>query len=372
MYRPLFFLLAFALYATGIWAVAETDWSPGPVATTVAARAAAPVAPVAAPRPAPSPAPTLADTVRPAVWTPSNLRDYLVAELNRTNPSVALGDLDRITLKSPYVAGFCHPIAHDLGHAALAKYDGDFAKAVSYRNDVCGSGYLHGVVEDKLAESPDPETEVTTLCSPDQTASCVHGIGHGAMFVADLDVPKAEQLCDRFPRTYELVACSEGVFMQLFEPDVTDPRAMAQLRPAHFAGDPFYPCPAQPAVFQSACYYYAPSYFLQQHDYAAHPGAFVQALDWCRQAPSAGQASCTMGAGSRIMKYNIARPVWTAAQCEQAQPWQRPICMAGVVSYWDVNYHDDSAASKLCPQLSGEARDECRAAAGSGSSGSED
>jgi hypothetical protein len=347
------FLVAFCVFVGGIWAVATTTWS-APVAD-----AAVPVTTPTATAPAPVPS----STASPGRWTQSTLRTYLVAELNRTDPGVALDDLEHITRVQPQVTRFCHPVAHDLGHAALKKY-GSFSKAAAFRNDVCGSGYLHGIVEETLAQSPDPVAAVTTLCAPEMSASCIHGIGHGAMFVSHLNVPEAERLCDRFGRTYQVVACSEGVFMQLFEPGEDDPAALAQLPSTRLAAEPLYPCPEQPSVFQSACYFYAPIYFLQTHDYVDHPEAFAQALRWCLDAPTrSGQESCTRGTGSRLMKYNIDRPVWTAAQCEAApQGWQRPDCVDGMVSYWDVNFHDKSARAKLCPQLGGEAAVECRAA----------
>jgi hypothetical protein len=371
MYRPLALLIAFCVYVAGVWAVAGTEWAPPAAAGVVGSGSdAAPVSGTSSSSPGPRPTPSSTAVGIPATWTLSTLRNYLVAETDAKDPGVALADLERITRKSPYVDGFCHPVAHEIGHAALAEYKGDFTKAVSYRNDVCGSGYLHGVVEEKLSQSPNPRTAVTTLCAPAQTGSCIHGIGHGAMFVSGLNVADAERLCDRFPQPDEVGACSEGVFMQLFEPDESDPKAMAELPADKLVAEPLYPCPEQPGIFQSGCYYYAPSYFLQVHDYAHHPGAFVQALTWCLKAPNGdGRSTCTMGTGSRLMKYNIDRPVWTAAQCEQASTeGLRKSCFAGMVSYWNVNFHDKSAGSKLCPQLGGEARRLCAAVSGSGGS----
>ncbi|WP_405497462.1 hypothetical protein [Streptomyces sp. NBC_00096] len=371
MYRPLALLVAFYLCVAGIWAVATTPWSgdavPAPSAAAALVAGRAPTGPGAAPSTAPSSA---APTV-PAVWTLSTLRNYLVAETAVKDPGVALADLEQITLKSPYVAGFCHPVTHEVGHAALAKYHGDFTKAVSFPNDVCGSGYLHGVVEEKLQEAPNPSTAVTTLCSPAQTGACIHGIGHGAMFVSHLDVPAAEKMCDRFPQAKQVTSCSEGIFMQLFEPDEGDPTALAKLPADKLAAEAQYPCAGQPAAHQSACYFYAPIYYLQTHDYAANPEAFVQGLAWCLKAPTSGSRSdCSRGMGSRTMKYNIDRPVWVAEQCQRAPSvWQRQACAAGMVSYWDVNYADKTAArTSLCPKLSGEAAANCRLAApGSGS-----
>ena len=372
MYRPLVLIVAFFVYVAGVWAVATTPWTASAVSPPIAAAPPAAAVPTTAPTTGtttPTATPTPSANAVPATWTLSTLRNYLVAVTMAKNPGVALADLDRITRKHGYVDGFCHPVAHEIGHAALTKYKGDFKKAVSYLNDVCGSGYLHGVVEDKLSQSPNPTTAVTTLCAPQQSASCIHGIGHGAMFVANLDVKGAEKLCDRFPQSYQVVACSEGVFMQLFEPDETDSTALAKLSADKLAADPLYPCPSQPSIFQSACYFYAPSYYLQQQDYTAHPDAFVHALAWCLKAPSPdGRTDCTRGTGSRLMKYNIDRPAWTAAQCEKASAWQRSYCVSGMVSYWDVNYHDSSARSKLCPQLSGEARISCDDATGGSTS----
>ncbi|MCX4775604.1 ubiquinol-cytochrome c reductase iron-sulfur subunit [Streptomyces sp. NBC_01264] len=238
MYRPLALLLAFYLCVAGVCAVATTPWSGG--AGPAPSSAAALVTPGPPTRSGAAPSttsPSTAPTV-PAVWTRSTLRNYLVAEAIEKDPGVALADLERITVKSPYANAFCHPIAHDLGRSALTKYHGDFTKAVNFLNDVCGSGYLHGVVEEKLQEMPNPVTAVTTLCGPEQTRSCIHGVGHGTMFVSHLDVAAAEKMCDRFPKAYQVTACSEGIFMQLFEPDEGDPTALAKLPVDKLADEP--------------------------------------------------------------------------------------------------------------------------------------
>ncbi|MFJ6636842.1 hypothetical protein ACIQMR_36605 [Streptomyces sp. NPDC091376] len=257
-------------------------------------------------------------------------------------------------------------MAHELGHAALAKYDGDFRAVSEFRSDVCGSGYMHGIVEEKLRESSDPTAEVTTLCAPEQTQSCIHGIGHGAMFVTGLDIAKAENLCARFSSSGAATACSEGIYMQLFEPDESDPSAMAKLPADRLAEEPLYPCPGRPAEFRSACYYYAPAYFLQRNNYASDQTAYARGLAWCRNAPAedSGMYTCTKGLGSRLMKYNIDREVWSAEQCEAAAADQRRPCIEGMVSYYSVHHHSRNAVQKLCTKLSGRAETHCNEAAG--------
>jgi len=62
-------------------------------------------------------------------------------------PETALERLDRAQRASQAIAGFCHQITHEIGHAALARYDGDSAKALGHGTMTCWSGYYHGVVE---------------------------------------------------------------------------------------------------------------------------------------------------------------------------------------------------------------------------------
>ncbi|MEU2159355.1 hypothetical protein ABZ532_30870 [Streptomyces sp. NPDC019396] len=202
------------------------------------------------------------------MWTRVSLTKQLVADLKQTGPEKALAQLDATIRAFPDVARFCHPVAHELGHAALAKYAGDFKKVSEFRSDVCGSGYLHGIVEEKLRKSNDPESDVIELCAPEQTNSCLHGIGHGAMFVSGLNIENAEELCSKFPSGRMVTSCSEGIFMQLFEPDESDPKAVAKLAKDKLSKDPLYPCPDQPMEFRSGCYYYAPVYFLQRNKFA--------------------------------------------------------------------------------------------------------
>jgi hypothetical protein len=286
----------------------------------------------------------------------ATLSARLVAEVDRQDPGVALHDLDATIRRNPGVARFCHPVAHDIGHAALAKYHGDFAKVVSYQNDVCGSGYLHGAVEHKLEESHHVAADVLKLCAPKNAGSCLHGIGHGAMYAANMDLPKAIKLCDEFRRDSQRARCGEGVFMQNFSTELHGAHPSRYLRPA----DPLYPCSSQRPVYQGPCYFYAPIFYLQ-----LHPHAYAPALAWCRTAPANGAGTCTVGVGSRLMKYNIDRERWVEQQCHRGTAWQREPCVRGMVSYYRVHYHSDDAAARLCRLLDKRADVAvCRKAAG--------
>jgi ABC-type glycerol-3-phosphate transport system permease component len=54
---------------------------------------------------------------------------------------------------NPSFARDCHPLLHDLGHAAYSYYGG-YAQAIKYQNEICDSGYTHGVLESYLSSAP--------------------------------------------------------------------------------------------------------------------------------------------------------------------------------------------------------------------------
>ncbi|MFB7667421.1 hypothetical protein ACFC1R_26345 [Kitasatospora sp. NPDC056138] len=347
-------ITAALLGALGLGAAAVTPWVPT-------------AAPAVAPGPAAAAAGSPAPTGDPAVWTRSTLRNKLMAEMDASDPGVALADLDKIIKKSPYTVRFCHPIAHELGHAAVKRYHEDFQKVISFPHETCAAGYLHGAVEEMLANSKSPEEDILTLCAPANKGPCIHGVGHGIMFVTKQDIPSARALCSKFPTDSKRITCSEGLFMQLFAPDEEDENAKANLPADRIAKEPLYPCPEQPALFQSACYFYAPTLYLSSHDWQDHPEVFAAALKWCLNGQATGGANdCSRGVGSRTMKYNLDREDWAAQQCATAaDAWQRKACTEGLVSYYTVNYTDGGAAGRLCKKITNpEITGYCRSAGG--------
>jgi len=356
-------ITAVLLGALGLGAVAVTQWTPP----------AAPVAAVGGPpakasgQPGATQSASASPTGDPAVWTRSTLRNKLMSEMEASDPGVALADLDKITKKLPYTVRFCHPIAHELGHAAVKRYHEDFQKVISFPHETCAAGYLHGAVEEMLNASKDPESDLLKLCAPANKGPCIHGVGHGTMFVAKQDVAKARALCNKFPTDSRRITCSEGLFMQLFGPDEEDEKAKANLPAAELAKDPLYPCKDQPSLFQSACFFYAPTFYLSSHDYANHPEVFAEALKWCLNGKASGGANdCSRGVGSRTMKYNLDREDWAAQQCATAADgWQRKACTQGLVSYYTVNYTESGAAARLCSKITNqEIVGYCRSAGG--------
>ena len=74
------------------------------------------------------------------------VRSEFFALLNDVNPKSALIYLrERIKTDNALLRS-CHALVHEIGHESYEKY-GDFAKAMAYQDEICNSGYLHGVIE---------------------------------------------------------------------------------------------------------------------------------------------------------------------------------------------------------------------------------
>lgn len=249
-------------------------------------------------------------------------------------------------IDDPLVSPVCHGLAHEIGQAAYMK-DG-FEKALDFEDDICGSGYLHGVIETHFLSVGDPATAVKTLCKPNQ-GKCFHGLGHGLMYSLENDVPQSLDLCKTLGERSERIECAEGVFMENFNTDLN-------AHPSEYLrdDDPFFPCRAPEEPYKGVCAFYAPRFYMK-----AHPGAYTDALEWCMTVGDGPDDGCAKGVGSVAMKQNIARPRFVEAVCESGTGDQQVYCIEGMVSYYIVHYASVEKGRELCAILKEEHRERC-------------
>ena len=273
-------------------------------------------------------------------------RGPLIALLQAQGSPVALAALDDLVRRQPRIAGVCHALAHDLGHAALERAGGSVGTALSDRDDVCGGGYTHGVIEEALAESNDPAADMLRMCAPAQDGSCFHGIGHGLMFVTGMDVDASLELCDRAPSSRLRGRCGEGVFMQYFSIDVASMHGSGPGTQRPSIDDAHTTCAETRGDYSANCWFYAPTVWL-----AAHPDDFAGALGWCAGATSAlARNVCARGVGSRTVKFHPDDVTIGARVCREAGEFIDE-CLAGMGSYWSVHWRGEREASSVCPLL---------------------
>jgi hypothetical protein len=274
-----------------------------------------------------------------------NLRTEFVKILSEQNPRTAMNLLKEKTKSNQAVARSCHDLVHELGHEAYEKY-GDFGQAMQYQNDICNSGYLHGIIESHFAKSENIFATMQTVCSdysPEKFIGweCYHGVGHGLMYFTENDLPKSVSLCESYTDTASRISCINGVFMENFNVD-------QKLHTSKYikATDPLYPCPEQKYEYKSDCYIYAPSYFL-----SLHKNEYSEALSWCKTAEKEFQGSCITGVGSQAIKENINNPSFVESICMQGSDEEKNICISGMVGLYINHFGGLDEAKELCGKL---------------------
>lgn len=265
----------------------------------------------------------------------------------RQDPGRAMDALESVLELHPELSNLCHGLAHEIGHAAYERYN--FTEALAYENDLCGSGYVHGLVESHLDQAENIEEEIKNVCLPD-AARCFHGIGHGLMYHSNNDLEWSLTLCESLDREFQQIACAEGVFMEHFD---TDSRFHTSefLDPA----DPYTACRNRSAVHEHVCALYAPRFYLR-----VHPKQYSDAFAWCRNdVPASPGGMCAKGIGSVAMKRNIQSPLVVEGICQSGTDEQIAQCIRGMASYYIVHFASSKKGAELCPKLEEEHRTVC-------------
>lgn len=255
------------------------------------------------------------------------------ALVDTQSPSAALAKLRSYYTTDPKMANSCHGLGHAIGHMGYLKYK-NFSTAMGFTDDICGNGYIHGVIEEHFSNITDVNSELFRLCKVGDPnyASCTHGLGHGLMYFYKNEIPQSLPYCNSFGDVYSRGLCSEGVFHENFETNSLVHKAR-YLNP----DNPFYPCEESFVDgYEGVCYYYSGRYIvrLNKTDY-------VGALKKCAEAPYA--SDCARGAGVVIVRQNIKNPPLVEYVCSQAPVHLVNSCLSGAVSYYQVNSRSQAA-----------------------------
>ena len=272
-------------------------------------------------------------------------RDGYLALVRDEDPGVALGRLRDEIEANDALTRSCHGLVHEVGREAYKKYE-DFGEAMKYQDEICNSGYLHGIIEARFSESDDVFADMRTMCDEYLQESslswqCFHGIGHGAMYYTANDLPRSLEMCDAFDSAFARTTCSNGIFMENFSAD-----QKLHLSEYLKESDPLYPCPEQEKRHKENCYLYAPTYFLSlnREDYTG-------ALELCNGAEEPFRRACARGVGAQTMKENINDPKLVESACESGDPEQVEPCINGLASLYTSHYGSVESTRELCGQL---------------------
>ncbi len=272
-------------------------------------------------------------------------KELLLTTLEQQTPREALTQLAELSEKRIVVLRSCHPLVHELGRAAYAKYK-DLGKTLSFQEEFCSSGFIHGVLEAYFVDSEDIFVAIKTACSPYADNSfiawdCYHGIGHGVMFYTANDLPKSLQLCTTLPTPHGKATCVSGVYMENFMTD-------QKLHPSSFlrSTDPFYPCKQSYSTHTEYCYAFAPIYLLQ-----INKNHYKEALVLCDTVGNENRSYCLYGVGNYSAKENILQPAFTQSVCAMLHGVDRNACIAGMINRYITHYGSPDVAKSVCPRL---------------------
>ena len=101
-----------------------------------------------------------------------------------------------------------------IGSAALARYEGNVAKAFAAGSASCWSGYYHGILSHAFTDVELNELGPASrgLCDDEEIRrtdylayQCVHGLGHGLMIYTSYNLPLALETCDELATDWDQV-----------------------------------------------------------------------------------------------------------------------------------------------------------------------
>lgn len=124
----------------------------------------------------------------------------------------------------------CHALAHLVGETAGRQSLTSVPRMFAMCGTGCVYGCVHGMFSGLLKRGKLEPAKISTICDVDIKLSassndheeCVHGIGHGLADYFHNDVPQAVHFCNNFMRLDDKQICWDGVFMEVYEPVVSE------------------------------------------------------------------------------------------------------------------------------------------------------
>ena len=281
-------------------------------------------------------------------------RTFFLDLVERKDPGVALATLEDAMSVNPPLADDCHSLVHEIGHAAYEKY-GDFSNALSYHNEVCISGYMHGVIESAFSETDNVFESMKLFCGAYPSGKflswqCYHGIGHALMYYTNNDILQSLDFCDVYTEPFMQATCSNGVFMENFASDT-------ELHPSAFLNpdDPALLCRNVDEAKKGDCYLYAVKYYLKNNN-----ENYESAFKWCTTVEEPFIQNCVSGIGGEAIKTNISNHTYAETLCNSAPTNEyRRFCIDGMLGLYLSHTGSLTEGKGFCKNLSPLNQDAC-------------
>lgn len=242
----------------------------------------------------------------------------------------------------PEIFSRCHEATHYLSRNEY-KSTKSVAAVYSQCDSTCHGGCYHGVLEqylkDKNLQRDRLDAEFPQVCGkPEDYVSpliyneCMHGLGHAAMFVTDMEVPDSLALCDTLPVQEHKERCYSGIFMENSSSSTNNEHPGKYIK----ADDPFYPCNFLEQKYSRLCWRYQSSYFalISKHDWAA-----TAAL--CQKVPGVYQDDCFRTIGTNQVGFTQDTRQMRKNCGLMPTPHFQEICLQGIISSFAYRFVGD-------------------------------
>ncbi len=251
--------------------------------------------------------------------------------------------LFKINEAYPEVFARCHEVTHYLSRAEYDKRK-DVPQVYAQCDSTCHGGCYHGTLEaylneKKLSLTDNLTKDFSQVCgklkdytSPLIYFECLHGLGHAALYVHDMEAPQALALCDVLDSIDNRERCYSGVFMENSSSSTNTDHPGKYVR----ANDPYYPCNSLSEQYQKLCYRYQSSYFalITNHNWA-------KVAELCLGVPFLLQNECFVTVGTNQVGFTQDQ-TRMRQNCElMPTDHARSTCIMGVIIAMSYRYVGD-------------------------------
>lgn len=266
--------------------------------------------------------------------------------------------LDLLQKNEQYSGVFarCHELTHYLTRLAYTK-EKSISAVYEKCSSVCHGGCYHGAIEQYLSDKKlsldnisKINQEIPKVCGKQEDYKvpllydeCIHGIGHGTMYINDGDLIVALNLCDNLQSQKGREGCYSGAFME-------NSSSSTNLdHPSKFikADDPMYPCNILDQKYLPLCFRYQSSHFA-----IISQSNWVEVARLCKMVPQEYQKMCFLTVGSNQVGFTQDFKLIKDDCMLMPDTLEQDFCFQGVVDALAIRYRGDARRGfQFCSQL---------------------
>lgn len=261
----------------------------------------------------------------------------------------------------PEIYARCHETTHYLSRNEYKK-TGSIASVYDQCDSTCHGGCYHGVLEQHIKEKnlalaglykefPKVCGKLQDFSSPLVFNECLHGLGHAAMFVRDMEVPESLSLCEALEVQEAKERCWSGVFMENSSSSTNSDHPGRWVK----KDDPLFPCNALPEKYSKLCYRYQSSHFalITNHNW-------TETANLCLKVSQNYQDECFRTIGTNQVGFT-QNPSLMRKNCSlMPNAHFEEICLQGVISSFAYRFvGDDTLMTNFCSGVSANYQEGC-------------